>query len=568
MNKILIIATFIVLTTNKLQAQQYDTYGRTQATREWQETDRHYNSMNNNSKSTSSGNNSPVTKNDINNSLKNIELLFGLNKKSRQRTVRTAAEDAEYNKLRNEEDKRFEENRLKKLKEQQRKDAEINKEIFDNFTQPWRVAISMDYSIGVREQAFQKLRDFVEPILKKSKEWDNYSKTDVSRKAVSDGEATIRDIKKQEVFFYLQSKQYSKIGLNESTFNVDGFTQIEIAPYIGNMVYCRLLAEKNPSSLVLEKSAYTYALNPTYYLTQFAYTLFLDNQIDLAADVIQKHLTKYPLDTIFQIKYTNKLILLKLIQGKDAEALQVYNNNSSLPITDKNKLLELIAFNIFSLINQSIVIDNKSNYYAYPTSDFMDIDLLAYIMPENDYVQNFRKKLGVLSKSQRLELPINRLWENVEKKNIKYSLSIELLAFKGSSPGANSAFNLLGTPAFVPERRNYEAALNELYEFNREKHIPHLKNFEIINGYYVINEGKYKTFYKIEDLKIPVLMDGWRNCYDGKHSVIQIHLKPVKFGCFSNNKTAYQIEIEYTSKSQANKALKLYKALFEKIQKQ
>ncbi len=565
MNKILIIATFIVLTTNNLQAQQYDTYGRTQATREWQETDRHYNSMNSNSKSTSSGNNSPVTKDDINNSLKNIELLFGLNKKSRQRT---AAEDAEYNKWRNEENRKLEENRLNKLKEQQRKDAEIKKEIFDNFTQHWRVAISKDYSITARQEAFYKMRTYIEPIIKKNKDWDNYSKSVESRKAVSDGENTIRNIRKQENFFYLHSKQYSKIGISESAFDVEGFSQNEIAPFIGNLVYCRLFAEKNPSSLVLEKSAYTYSLNPTYYLTQFAYTLFLDNQIDLAADVIQKHIAKYPLDTTYQIGYTNKLILLKIIQGKDAEALQVYNKNSSLPITDKNKLLELIAFNIFSSINQSIDIDNKNNYYAYPTSDLMDLDLLAYIMSENEYVQNFRKKFGELSNCERLKLPISKLWENVEKKRIENTLNIDLLGFKGSSPEANSAINTIGTPTFFPDRKNYETVLNVLYEFNKKENIPHFKNFEIINGYYVINEGKYKTFYKIEDLKMPALMDGWNNCYDGKHSVIEIYLKPGKFGTWNNKKTDYQIKIEFASKSQAKKALKLYEALFEKIQKQ
>lgn len=78
-----VFLVFFVLIFVGSKAQVYDTYGRSQSTREWQETVRHYESMKPSSPYQPQGTTQQVTSQDLANTFNTIENLFGLKKRKK-----------------------------------------------------------------------------------------------------------------------------------------------------------------------------------------------------------------------------------------------------------------------------------------------------------------------------------------------------------------------------------------------------------------------------------------------------------------------------------------------------
>ena len=623
MNKLLFIATFIVL-VNKLSAQQYDTYGRSQSTREWQEYERHHASVSSSNKKTSStsdisgdynaygwGDNSRIQaqneaakRQDARwkewfDKVDKLEALIKSRNLKREPAyfyqLQTAAKDAGFNdydvstffgynaqeyeeKLLNkirQQNGTSDANRAKaefarsaeiarkeKELEQKRKDEQIRVEIAE-FSKNWSTAISTDYGIELREKAFIAMNDYLYPIIKRTRESYMNNPTDYLRTALTQGESSMTSIHKNRNIFYTQSKQFELAYIN-GNINTRGLSEEEIKNSIGNFVYAGLIYNKNPTSVIIEKAAYSYKLDPNK-LIHFAYSLFLDNDLDAAIDLIQKHIAKYPTDTLNRIGELNKLILLKIYQHKDEEALKIYNSNSSIAITEKSELVDFITYSISSTVKKCIAEDEKVNYYIYPTSILMDIDLLAVVQPANESIQALRKKIGEKLNCLRYKSSISELWASGEKKNTNSTAYMEELISNGSMSTESKRWaDVIGFPLYVPDKKVYESLLEEALKHNKENGGDTYQNFSIVKGYLLYTRPYWDDrFCKIEDLEMPVL--------DEKTFKIHIKLKPFKYvyepnSHYEGNTTEIDFYFVYDSKSKAKKGLKLFTALFEKLQ--
>ena len=227
MNKLLIIATFIILTANNLNAQQYDTYGRSQATREWQETQRHYNSIKPGNKSTTTisgdynaygwGDNSKIQQQDEAakrqdarwkdwyDKVDKLEALIKSRNLKREPAyfyqLQTAAKDAGFNnydisvffgynaqeyqekllkqirekngagdadRAKAEFDRNMENVRKEKKLEQDKKDEAFRSEIA-KFKIYRDLAADTAYSTEVRKQGFKEMHNYLNPIIERQK---------------------------------------------------------------------------------------------------------------------------------------------------------------------------------------------------------------------------------------------------------------------------------------------------------------------------------------------------------------------------------------------------------------
>lgn len=625
MNKLLFVATFIVL-VNKLSAQQYDTYGRSQSTREWQEYERHHASVSSSNKKTSStsdisgdynaygwGDNSRIQaqneaakRQDARwkewyDKIDKLEMLIKSRNLKREPAyfyqLQTAAKDAGFsdydismffgynaqayeekllnkikqqngtndaNRAKAEFDRSMEIVRKEKELEQKRKNEQISIEIA-NFSKNWDASTNTEYGIEVREKAFNAMFEYMNPIMKSTRMEYRNNPRDYLRTALTQGESSMTSIQKNRNIFYTQSKQF-ELAYRNGNINTRGLSEREIANTIGNFVYAGLIYNKNPTSVIIEKAAYAYKLDPNK-LSHFAYSLFLDNDLDATIDLLQKHITKYPSDTSNRIGDLNKLILLKIFQHKDEEALKIYNSNSSIAITEKSELVELITYSINSAAEKCIAEDEKANYYIYPISVLMDIDLLAVVQPANENIQVLRNKLGEKLNCKRYQSSISALWATGEKKNTNSTTYMEELIANGSmSKETKKWADVIGFPLYVPDKKGYESLLEEALKHNKENGGDTYQNYSIVKGYLLYTRPYWDDrFCKIEDLEMPVL--------DEKTFEIHIRLKPFKYiyepnSHYEENTTERDFYFSYASKAKAKKGLKLFTALFEKLQMQ
>lgn len=624
MGKLIIIVT-IILVANNLKAQEYDIYGRSQATREWQEYERHHASVSSSNKKSSTTNVSGdynaygwgdysgiQTQNEAANrqdarwkewfdKVDKLEMLIKSRNLKREPAyfyqLQTAAKDAGFNdydihvffgynsqeyeeKLLNnikqqngtgdanrakaEFAKSAEMARKEKELEQKRKDEQIRVEIAE-FSKNWNTALSTDYGIELREKAFIAMNDYLYPIIKSTRETYMNEPKDYLRTALNQGESSMTSIQKNRNIFYTQSKQF-ELAYRNGNINTRGLSEEEITNTIGNFVYAGLIYNKNPTSVIIEKAAYAYKLDPNK-LSHFAYSLFLDNDLDATIDLLQKHIAKYPADTLNRIGDLNKLILLKIYQHKDEEALKIYNSNSSIAITEKSKLVDFIHYSINSTVKKCIAEDEKTNYYIYPASILMDIDLLAVVQPTNENIQELRKKIGEKLNCQRYKSSISELWASGEKKNTNSTTYMEELIANGSmSKESKKWADVIGFPLYVPDKKVYESLLEEALKHNKENGGDTYQNYSIVNGYLLYTRPYWNDrFCKIEDLEMPVLDE---NTFE-----IHIALKPFKYiyepnSHYEGNTTERDFYFSYASKAKAKKGLKLFTALFEKLQMQ
>lgn len=621
MNKLLFIATFIVL-VNKLSAQQYDTYGRSQSTREWQEYERHHASVSSSNKKTSStsdisgdynaygwGDNSRIQAQneaakrqdarwkDWFDKLDKLEMLINARNLKREPAyfyqLQTAAKDAGFsdydismffgynaqdyeakllnkikqqngtndaNRAKAEFDRSMEIVRKEKELEQKRKNEQIRIEIA-NFSKNWDASLNLAYGAEVRESAFNAMFEYMNLIMKSTRmEYRNNPK-EYLQNAISQGESSITKMQKNRNTFYIQNKQF-ELAYKQGNIGNKGLTASEKFNSICNFVYAGLITEKKPTSVLLEKAAYAYKLDIAG-IIHFAYALFLNNNIEATTDALQKHIDQHTADTLNRIEYLNKLILLKIYQDKSEEALQLYNSNSSIPITEINELEELIALHVKNSIKTCIARDEKERYYVYPISALMDIDLLALLQPENEYVQGVRQIMGVLFNCPRYLSPIKELWTNIEKKSINNStqLADSLIANGTMSRELNGSADVIGFPIYIHDKTEYEEDFNRILSLNTENDA--VPRYKIINGYLV--DIYQEIFYNIGDLEMPTL--------DEKTNGVKIALKITKIGyqpgnTYFVNTSDKDLYLSYSSKSTAKKAFKLLTALFEKLQKQ
>ena len=644
MGKLFITAS-ILLFANHVQAQQYDTYGRSQATREWQETERHYNSMKPGSKPSSSaisgdynaygwGDNSRMQKQDEAAKRQDalwkawfdkkdkLEMLIQSRKLKREPAyfsqLQVAAKDAgfsdydvsrffgysaqeygerllqdareksgtgEADRLKTEFDRNMEKARKERQLEQQKKDEAIRVEIA-NFAGNWNTATSTDYGIELRRNAFKAMYDYMIPIMERQKKMNRVEYTDQRvRESIRDGENSISNIQYRENSFFIQTKQFA-LAYKNGNVNIRKAAEESIPNLMGDFVYAGLLTEKNPTNVILEKAAYAFKKNDNK-INHFAYALFLDNDIDGATETLEKHIAKHPGDTVNRIGYLNKLLLLKLYRGKDEEALKLYNSNSSVAITDIRELTGLISFNIITTLKACTGADEKTPYYIYPVSALMDMDLLALLQPNNEQVQSIRKKMGDILHCPRYLSPIGELWTSAEKKNTNSTTRMEELLANGSmSTELRGAVYNIGFPWYVPEANTYAEELNDIDKFHKKNSNPNLPNIEIIKGYVKILKPRpyltlgsndfYNIFYKPEDLESPVFTEDDVEYLDRKkYYRVRIPLKTLRYGYSPDEDESWYLTTDerpicfyYTSKSKAEKAVKLYTALIAKLQKQ
>lgn len=624
MTKLLIIAaiTFFAKVT---QAQVYDTYGRSQSTREWQEYERHHASVSSSNKKTSStsdisgdynaygwGDNSRIqAQNEAAkrqdalwkewfDKIDKLEMLIKSRNLKREPAyfyqLQTAAKDAGFsdydismffgynaqayeekllnkikqqngtndaNRAKAEFDRSMEIVRKEKELEQKRKNEQIRIEIA-NFSKNWDASTNTEYGIEVREKAFNAMFEYMNPIMNSTRMEYRNNPQDYLRNAISQGESSITKMQKNRTNFYIQSKQFD-LAYKQGNIGSKGLTDTEKFNSICNFVYAGLINEKKPTNVLLEKAAYAYKLNFTG-IIHFAYALFLNNDLDGTADALQKHIVKYSADTVNRIEYLNKLILLNIYQNKSAEALQLYNNNSSIPISEISELEDLISLHISNTIKANIAQDEKEMYYQYPISTLMDIDLLSLVQPKNEYVQSVRQKMGILFNCQRYLSPTKELWANIEKKSTNNStkLADSLIANGTLSRELEGAAEVIGFPLYIHDKTKYEEDFNKILNFPYENSTGGY--YRIIKGYLLSEKDNKTIFYNIGNFEMPIL--------DEKYDEVRIELKTTKLGYIPSN-TAYFVNTSneglsffYSSKSKAKKAHKLFVALFEKLQKQ
>jgi TolA-binding protein len=593
MNKLYFTATFIILTANNINAQQYDTYGRSQATREWQETQRHYNSMNPGKKSSSTpisgeynaygwGDNSGMRQQeeaarrqetrwkewyakidklealiksrglrrepayfyqlqaaarDAGFNDYNISRFFGYDAKEYEemllQQIRGKSGVAEADRVKADFDKDMERLRREKQLEQEKKDKAFRAEIGQFFVNNV-MAKDTAFGIEVRKNGFKEMQNYLNPLLARQKKLNRYEYTDYKiRKSITDGEISATNIQYCKNYFHIQTKMFDSAYRN-GNLPTTSFSNDAISNMMADFVYSGLISEKNTTNVILEKAAYAHTLNSNK-INHLAYALFLDNDIDGALDVLQNHLDKYPSDTLNKIGYLNKLILLKFYKGKNDEAIGMFNKNSSMAIKEKNDLLEFITLDITSTLKKYIAEDERANYYIYPLGILMDIDLLTLVQPENENAKNLRAKLGKILNCKRFQSSINALWPGAEKKNSNTKAYLQQLIDNGSRSGElRGTAKIIGFPVYVPDKSVYEEALNDLLKFNKKNSNPELFEIEIVKGY-------LKLIYTI------VYADGEKKKIDFFYKIEDLE-KPILLDCEScyeyiKSKKYYQVSI-------------------------
>lgn len=561
MNKFLIIV-IILLSVKSLQAQVYDTYGRTQATREWQDYERNHAAGSSNSTGSKvdnsylGGNNAPMTQWDFD----RINKLFGKKTKAHIPT----SEELEAKKKQQEQmaeyQKRLDYDKARK-QELQREEEEKFAQLKDKFQQNFYVAKNSKYTYAQRDAAYEYLISFIDSSYSVVKNNYNYYKSAEFKSILDKIINNKNNILQYRVAFHQEQKEFN-IAYNIAG-NVLAKGELNAAQerfFLSSYIFNGLICLKYPTENIVEKAAYAYKLDSTR-VNLFAYSLFLDNQFDLLSDLYQKHL-KLNLPDDIRIQFLNKLILLNFIRGNDDEAFKIYNVNSSIKINEKPKLLSLVAANMGSSIAQAV------DSAVYSSSTLLDIEMLALVYPSSQDAQKLRQYVGKELKCERLVSPLIEI--RPQKLNSNASNTIGQLTSKGNlSDELRSVAANIGFPSYVTPYEDYKSELEALNKYCKDNCLSALK-FEVENGFIIIgvDKSKEKSYYRIEDLELPTINTSVVNY------LIVLKLKSGKLGygysVYSrpNYGTTEGSPNFYCDKnSQVKKTYKLFVELFKKLQK-
>jgi hypothetical protein len=562
MTKFLIVI-MVLLSVKSLQAQVYDTYGRTQATREWQDYERNHtagSSSNTGSKVDNSylgGNNTPVTQWDLD----RINKMFGKKAKAHIPTAEELEAKKKLEKEMAEYQKRVD-NDAKRKQELQKQEDEKFAQLRDRFQQDFYVANNRNYDYAKREAAFYRMISFNDSSYRVVKKNYDYYKSSGFKDALDKITYNKNNILAHKVRFHEQQKQFNKAyHIAEDVLSQEGLNSAQKNFFLTEYIYCGLLSLKYVDDKLMEKAAYAYKLDSTK-VNLFAYSLFLDKQFNLLSDLYQKHL-KFNLTDDERMKYLNKLIFLNFITGNDDEAFKIYNDNSSIKINEKPKLISLIAANMGGGITKDI------DSAKYLSSTLLDIEMLALLYPKSQDAQKLRQYVGKELNCERLLSPLSEI--KPQKLNNKSSNTIEQLTSKGNlSDELRSVSANIGFPSYVTPYEDYKNELEALNKYCKDNCLAALK-FEIENGFIIIgaDKSKEKSYYRIEDLELPTINTSVVNY------LIVLKLKSDKLGygysVYSrpNYGTREGGPNFYCDKnSQVKNTFKLFVKLFKKLQKQ
>lgn len=393
--KKIVVLTGILCAAQILSAQPYDTYGRSQSTREWQEYERHHASV-----SPSSG-----AAKDESWSLKNfnfggnysgpyVPFDFSIYKKKKK----TAAE--------------IEEERRQAVVQKKRRDSITRLQEIDDMR--WDAEIR-DYQKNVRNGNDEKLSynkrlaslnkaaaylDSVNAAVRKI--WKEESRPGKPYQSSLD---VVNYVKAAMFLEYKRTDEaykYFRLALEEPV-NIKGSIN-KINLYTA---YCALLVDPDKAE-ILNRCNKIDTQQPSY-IHYTAYALFLNNETGKSIAAYENYLTANKnLENISELNILSLTVAMQLINNQPQQALALYNSKSAEKFDDPLKLMKHLEYLLTVQIGEDIELYN----FRYAVWTYFQLDVLCLLNPANTDAQKLRYKIAEEVNNKRGMMPVNQLINN------------------------------------------------------------------------------------------------------------------------------------------------------------
>ncbi len=260
--------------------------------------------------------------------------------------------------------------------------------------------------------------------------------------------------------------------------------------------------------------------------TEFAYTLFLNKQLDASIELYKSVLNNKEIEIDDSVKTSHlvRMIAMEFIQNNHSKALTLVNNNFDETLKDTSKAKKIIE----GLLAEQIDVAQQKNYTLIPTSLCFDIDLFCLLFPENQQAIALRKNIGVALKNRIKQADIKNLWDWVKPAKQDYSLDgyLKRAAYDQSFEAAKER---LGQSTHKDIPGNYETTLKDINAFIASSMTTHIyQPFEVKEGYLILYYKVYKPKYinidkvkSIEVLDNSIYMKG--DFYDSHNTYFTLH---------------------------------------------